>query len=89
MSAAADNGNGRVTMAVIGTKLDALLGEVHELKADFKTKCTTIDINSNAISRLNTDMDHMKVSVRAWNVINSIGVIGVAILAALGVVPKN
>lgn len=89
MSAAADNGNGRVTIAVIGTKLDALLGEVREIKADFKEKCRQIDKQGEDISGIHAEIGNVKHSVRAWNSINSFGIVVAAILAALGIVPRS
>jgi len=84
MAAAGDNGNGKVTMAVLGAKLDALMGEVKELKGDFKHKCDQVEDNSEAIMGISRDIDHLKNGVRGWSAINSVGAVVAVILAALG-----
>jgi hypothetical protein len=88
MATGGDNGNGKVTMAVIGAKLDALMGEVRELKGDFKHKCEQVDENSASITGINRDIDHLKTGVRGWNIINSVGAFVAFILAALGIGSK-
>lgn len=79
-----DNGNGRVTLAVISTKLDNLI-EVQ------KSIVSKLDRHTDEIGCLKEDnrvqdekIDQIDSRVKSWNLLNSFGVVGAAIMAIWG-----
>lgn len=80
-AASNDNGNGKVTLALLGQKLDALIEDVKEVKQDLKD--TTKD-HEHRIQCLESGQATMESKVNNWSILNSAGAIIAGILAALG-----
>lgn len=79
-----DNGNGKVTLAVLGTKLDNVIHllERHCEEADKR------DERLNALEKHQEGQDqrinNIEGKVNTWNVVNSVGALVAAVLAYLG-----
>jgi hypothetical protein len=78
-----EDDNGRVTMAVLGEKIDGLTKKVDTLTLAL----TQIQDNRNELSRLGTrlentceDVKSLENRVNGWGVINSLGVVFASII---------
>lgn len=77
----AANTNGRVTLALLGQKVDALTTVIEELRKELK------DL-SEKHSTTSTNVAVLENRVNGWNALNSLGVVVAAILAAFGISSK-
>ena len=83
--------NGRITMAILGEKLDALNRKVDEMSK----KLEHINQNSEAIARLQEnykdqekDIENLNIRVNGWSSINSVGTF-IAALVGIFVNPNK
>jgi prophage DNA circulation protein len=77
----ATNANGRVTLALLGQKVDALTSAIEGLRKDLKDLAEKHGTTSTNVAVLEN-------RVNGWNLLNSLGVIVAAILAAFGISAK-
>lgn len=73
----ADNGNGKVTMAVIGTKLDRVIEDLREIKEGQARLKETVAAHTEQIADNTDEIDRLRNVSTGWSVINSLAV-GVA-----------
>ena len=72
------DGNSRVTLAILGQKIDHLTEKVETAIQDGKAREKRLrDVETNQAS--------LKATVRNWNGLNSLGVIVASVLGALGI----
>ena len=76
MEANTDNGNGKVTNAIILTKLEYIAKDIDILKQDVKGLPTRVKTMEDEISSLKKKSD-------GWNVLNSIGVFAAGLVGFL------
>lgn len=62
-----DNGNGRVTLAVLGVQIDQLQQQMEEhdrrQREDFRTWSQTFQVDHDTITRHGTELDTLRVDV--------------------------
>lgn len=78
-----DNGNGKVTLAVIGTKLDHLTAIVTEMRAEVKAHGNRLDCDETIMGRYDERLKDVEEKSKSWNVLNSIGAALAFLVAAL------
>lgn len=78
-----DNGNGRVTMAVISTKLDAVISRLDQMN-DLPARVAVIEkeqcISAEEIDKLRGEHDRLKTEQRAWGAVNTLAAVVAGIL---------
>jgi hypothetical protein len=79
-----DNGNGKITLAVINHKLDRLFDDLRDFKAELRRIDGCTDDLEVDHARLKTKMENLEGRVSSWSALNSIGVVVAGILAAIG-----
>ena len=77
----AEKNNGRITLALLGQKVDALTASIEGLRSDLKTLA-----EQHGATKINVAV--LENRVNGWNLLNSLGVILAGILAALGMSNK-
>lgn len=76
--------NGRVTLALLGGKVDALVKQVEtmvdklEKLTDVKTDVARLQIGAESLRK---DVDGLEVRVNGWSSLNSLGIVAAGILA--------
>lgn len=92
MADAADsNGNGRVTLALIGQKLDDMADDIKDIKAGFTRHDDRIgslergqETRKTQIDNIRENVNELKSKSERWSVLNSIGALVAALLASMG-----
>ena len=79
-----DNGNGRVTLAVLSTKLDAVLDTQRIIVNKIERHDESIHCLETKDGRQDEKIDQLEGRVKSWNLLNSFGVVGAAIMAMWG-----
>lgn len=79
-----DNGNGRITLAVISTKLDNLIDMQKAVVAKVEKHSEQINCLERHDSTQDEKIDQIEGRVKSWNLLNSFGVVGAAIMAMWG-----
>ena len=80
-----DNGNGRVTLALLSQKLDRVIEDLKDIKAELRSQDQCIDDIEKAQGKADVRMDNMENRVNSWSLANSVGVLVAGILAAVGI----
>lgn len=82
-----DNGNGKVTMAVLGVKIDGMTKAVSDLVTKLDEHCQQSNVRDNRISVLETtvgahgdEIKGLRSKSDFWNGLNSLGVIIAGVL---------
>lgn len=85
------DGNGRVTLALLGQKIDNVLEAVHEIKRCSEQHSTRIVALEVGQGERKTQIDNIKQDVSAlekksesWSVMNTVGVLIASILGLFG-----
>ena len=76
MDAATDSGNGRVSNAIILTKLEFIAKDIDDLKSDVKGIPTKV-------KNLEEDVYELNKKSNGWSILNSIGVFIAGLIAFL------
>ena len=86
-----DNGNGRITMAILGTKVDTLIDEVRALRAERSVDHDRLLVvehcaleNAKDVLHNRQRLDSVDVRDKTWNGLNSLAVMIAAGLAWWG-----
>ena len=86
-----DNGNGRVTLAIIGTKLDNIADRLEDIcsRADgHDYRLRTLENGQVArqeqIAFIKDDVSNLKRKYESWSLLNSVGAGIAAILGGIG-----
>ena len=84
----ASNGNGRVTLAVLGTKLDnvidnqkRLMEKQEKLEGAFNEHCRQASERDVQIRDNAEEIKELRKKSEGWNVLNTIGIFGAGLLA--------
>ena len=80
----ATSDNGRVTLAVLSTKLDAILDTQKTIVGKIEKHDEKISCLENKDGRQDEKIDQLEGRVKSWNLLNSFGVVGAAIMAMWG-----
>jgi len=90
MPTEANNGNGRVTMAVLGEKIDRLSKDMQEVKREVKEANERITEHCMDAAKIETqvhdntkEIDGLRKKSDGWNILNTIGVFGAGLLGWL------
>jgi DNA invertase Pin-like site-specific DNA recombinase len=76
MDAVGDNSNGKVTMAVLATKIDRLIEDNHELRqmlSDYQAVKKQVDISC-------AEIDTLRGQTKAWGIGNGLAAVVAAII---------
>ena len=79
-----DNGNGRITLAVLSTKLDAIIETQRTIIGKIEKHDEAIHCLENKDGRQDEKIEQLETKVKSWNLLNSFGVVGAAIMAMWG-----
>jgi len=79
-----NNGNGKVTLALLNHKLDRLSDDLREFKAELRRIDSCTDDLEVEHARLKAKMENLEGRVSSWSALNSVGVVVAGILAAIG-----
>ena len=74
MDATTDNSNGRITNAIILTKLEFMSKDIVELKNDIKGLPTRVE-------QLETEQEKLRTKSDGWSILNSLGVFIAGLIA--------
>lgn len=83
-TAASADTNGRVTMALLSQKLDRVIEDLKDIKAELRSQDQCIDQLEKAQGKTETRIDNMETRVNSWSIANSIGALVAGVLGALG-----
>ena len=79
-----DNGNGKVTLAILSTKLDHLIDMQKAVVAKLDRHTDDIKCLEKHDERQDEKIDQMESRVKSWNLLNSFGVVAASIMAIWG-----
>lgn len=79
-----DNGNGRITLAVLSTKLDAIIETQKTIVHKIDNHDDAIHKLENKDGRQDEKIEQLEGRVKSWNLLNSFGVVGAAIMGLWG-----
>lgn len=77
--------NGKVTLALIGQKLDRLILDLEDFKRELKTQDECIDSLERVTERHDVKIANMETRVNTWSSVNSLAAIVAGALAAIGI----
>ena len=82
-----DNSNGKVTLAVLGNKIDTLASKVNDLSDNLRAHCEQSNVRDNRLTKVETLTDNnikeiatLRTKSDFWNSLNSIGAIIAGVL---------
>ncbi len=77
--------NGRVTVAVLGNKIDNLTEKLDDFIREARPLIAVVAVQEQMLVDLNKDIGALKLSENRWNLGLIIGMITAGILGALGI----
>jgi prefoldin subunit 5 len=81
-----DNGNGRITNAIIMNELKHISAEISGIKSEvseIKKEVRRVDSLITRVERLEREQDKLRTKSDGWSVLNSIGVFVAGLIAYL------
>lgn len=76
-----DNGNGKVTVAVLGERIENLTDLLKEIQSDVKEVKAAVNEQKVAQGVQANEIEHIKKTQATWNIGNAIGAAFAAVLA--------